>query len=804
MKSVKYYASIALILCLMFFVSCNEEVEEPQPPIHPVVGINFDILEPILYDEMVYIKGGEFKLGQTNKVELSDYYIGRYEVTQHFWDYVIGYNGICADGSTMSAYTSDVWLNNKPSSKYGIGNYYPVYFVSWNDIVNVFIPRLNKITGKKFRLPTEAEWEYAARGGESSVGYKFSGGDMIDSVAWYAKNAPTAHQIGFKLPNELGIYDMTGNVSEWCSDWYGEHELSTKTNPTGPKSGEYKVFRGGSWGNTALDCEVLVRSCSAPDMSYCSLGFRLAYADEAQVAPDDITPDVFSGDPKGYMDRVLAECYQSLASSGYNGPVNTVASGSKAFIRAVFVCNELTTDEFAWKQFGDAGYYELTTMQFAADNGLMYTTYSRLYTCIALCNEFIRTVTKGKPILKDELISIAEEYIRQVKVLRGLCYFYAIDMFGNAGYSDETMPAGTTPAQMERADLYKEVVAGLEEVSASWGETYSTPSYGYVGKEACDALLAKFYLNAEVFSGVPAYDKCWAICDKIIKHHKGAGFNGSGLADSYIALFGANNDEYMAEGTRVNEIIWGIPQDGDYLQNYGGTTFYIAAASSTSTPGLNMTNASTGLNASWTCMNARTQLSKRFEWDDAGNSIDARASLWMTSKDGANIENTSITNFADGYVPVKYTNYAYDEFGGIDASKNPPASNAFANADWCVIRLAEIYLSAAEAAVLGGVGDRNAALEYVNYIRERAWIEPMGMAQLTPDNILDERSRELYGENCRRTDLVRHNKYAGGNYNWNWKGNVADGGTATPQHMDIFPIPSAVISFQGFKQNPGY
>ena len=788
----------------MFFVSCNEEVEEPQPPIHPVVGINFDILEPILYDEMVYIKGGEFKLGQTNKVELSDYYIGRYEVTQQFWDYVIGYNGICADGSTMSAYTSDVWLNNKPSSKYGIGNYYPVYFVSWNDIVNVFIPRLNKITGKKFRLPTEAEWEYAARGGESSVGYKFSGGDMIDSVAWYAKNAPTAHQIGFKLPNELGIYDMTGNVSEWCSDWYGEHELSTKTNPTGPKSGEYKVFRGGSWGNTALDCEVLVRSCSAPDMSYCSLGFRLAYADEAQVAPDDITPDVFSGDPKGYMDRVLAECYQSLASSGYNGPVNTVASGSKAFIRAVFVCNELTTDEFAWKQFGDAGYYELTTMQFAADNGLMYTTYSRLYTCIALCNEFIRTVTKGKPILKDELISIAEEYIRQVKVLRGLCYFYAIDMFGNAGYSDETMPAGTTPAQMERADLYKEVVAGLEEVSASWGETYSTPSYGYVGKEACDALLAKFYLNAEVFSGVPAYDKCWAICDKIIKHHKGVGFNGSGLADSYIALFGANNDEYMAEGTRVNEIIWGIPQDGDYLQNYGGTTFYIAAASSTSTPGLNMTNASTGLNASWTCMNARTQLSKRFEWDDAGNSIDARASLWMTSKDGANIENTSITNFADGYVPVKYTNYAYDEFGGIDASKNPPASNAFANADWCVIRLAEIYLSAAEAAVLGGVGDRNAALEYVNYIRERAWIEPMGMAQLTPDNILDERSRELYGENCRRTDLVRHNKYAGGNYNWNWKGNVADGGTATPQHMDIFPIPSAVISFQGFKQNPGY
>ena len=529
--------------------------------------------------------------------------------------------------------------------------------------------------------------------------------------------------------------------------------------------------------------------------------------DNPVIDPNDMTPEVFAEDPKGYMDRVLAECYQSLATSGYNGPGSSIISGGDAgansFTRAVFVCNELTTDEFAWKQFGDAGQYELATMQFAADNGVMYTTYSRLYTCIALCNEFLRTVEGGKFYLTEDLKPLAEEYKRQVKVLRGLCYFYAIDMFGNAGYQDETMPAGTAPEQWKRADLYNKVVAGLEAVSAEWGDTYATPSYGYVGKEACDALLAKFYLNAEVFCGVPAYDKCWSICQKIIAHHKGAGFNGSGLADSYIAVFGANNDEYMSQGSRVNEIIWGIPQDGDHLQNYGGTTFYIAAGSSTSTPGLNMSNAATGLNASWTCMNARQQFSERFDWDESGVSTDARASLWMTKKDGANIENTSITNFADGYVPVKYTNYAYDEFGGIDAANNPPASNAFADADWCVIRLAEIYLNAAEAAVRGA-GDFNTALEYVNYVRERAWVEPWNIAQLTLDNILDERSRELYGENCRRTDLVRHGKYAGGAYNWNWKGNVADGGAATPAHMDLFPIPSTVISFQGYEQNPGY
>ena len=530
--------------------------------------------------------------------------------------------------------------------------------------------------------------------------------------------------------------------------------------------------------------------------------------DNPVIDANDTTPEAFAQDPKGYMDRVLAECYQGLATSGYGGPGNSIISGGDAgansFTRAIFVCNELTTDEFAWKQFGDAGQYELATMQLAADNGVMYTTYSRIYTCIALCNEFIRTVDAGKFYLTEDLIPIAEEYKRQVKVLRGLCYFYAIDMFGNAGYSDETFAAGTAPAQWTRVDLYNKVVGDLEAISAEWGDSYVEPSYGYVGKECCDALLAKFYLNAEVYTGTPAYDKCWNICQKIINHHKGDGFNGSGLAQSYKAVFGANNDEYMAQGSRVNEIIWGIPQDGDNLQNYGGTTFYMAAGSSTSTPGVNMTNASTGLNASWTCMNARQQFSEKFSWNANGVSDDLRAELWITSKDGAKITNESITNFADGYVPVKYTNYAYDEEGNIDEELCPPASNAFADADWAVIRLAEIYLSAAEANVVGGAGNQADALTYVNYIRERAGVDAWSVAQLTPDNLLDERCRELYGENVRRTDLVRHGKYAGSAYNWNWKGNVGNGGTGTPEHMNLFPIPATVISFQGYKQNPGY
>ncbi len=522
--------------------------------------------------------------------------------------------------------------------------------------------------------------------------------------------------------------------------------------------------------------------------------------DDLNVDPKD--PNVKT-DVSADMERVLAECYQAIATSGYNGAGTSIISGGDAgansFTRAVFVCNELTTDHFAWKQFGDAGQYELATMQFAADNGVMYTTYSRIYTVIAVCNEFIRSIDNGKFTLDtDELKAKAAEYKRQAKVIRGLCYFYAIDMFGNCGYQDETMPAGTAPAQYNRADLYNKVVEGLEAVSAEWGESYVTPSYGYVGKEACDALLAKFYLNAEVFTGTPAYDKCWTICEKIIAHHQGAGFDNSGLAESYLAVFGANNHEYMSQGSRVNEIIWGIPQDGIKLQNYGGSTFFVAAATSTSTPGCTMGDYNLPASA-WTCMNAREQLSRRFDFG-----VDVRGSLWCKEDAGFTITNDDITNFSNGYGFVKYTNWAYTTDGQVDALNSPDGSSAFCDADWCVIRLAEIYLTAAEANVVGKAGDQTKALQYVNYVRNRAGVSSWTAADLTADNILDERSRELYGENCRRTDLVRHNKYAGGNYNWNWKGNVGAGGTSTPEHMNVFPIPSTVISFQGYKQNAGY
>ncbi|MBQ3247480.1 MAG: formylglycine-generating enzyme family protein [Alistipes sp.] len=234
----------------------------------PVSSVNAapDALPQI---EMVFVKGGTFMMSATpeqgkdansdekpaHSVTVSDFYIGKYEVTQAQWEAVMGENPSCFKGENR-----------------------PVERVSWNDIQE-FIEKLNAKTGKKYRLPTEAEWEYAARGGNQSKGYKYSGSNDIGSVAWYTKNSSSqTHPVGQKQPNELGLYDMSGNVYEWCSDWFGRYSSGSQTNPTGPAKGSRRVLRGGSWLNAGR-CRVSYRGSDDPSSSgfYCGIfGFRLA------------------------------------------------------------------------------------------------------------------------------------------------------------------------------------------------------------------------------------------------------------------------------------------------------------------------------------------------------------------------------------------------------------------------------------------------------------------------------------------------------------------------------------------------
>ena len=217
---------------------------------------------------MVPVEGGTFTMGATSeqgsdasddekpahRVTLSDYYIGETEVTQALWTAVMGSN---------------------PSSFKG--DQRPVEEVSWNDCQE-FIKKLNALTGRNFRLPTEAEWEYAARGGNKSNGYKYAGSNTIGNVAWYESNSKSkTHPVKGKQANELGLYDMSGNVYEWCSDWYDSsyYNSSPTTNPTGPATGSY-VFRGGGWFNDAWDCRVSNRNYFMPGFRDDNLGLRLA------------------------------------------------------------------------------------------------------------------------------------------------------------------------------------------------------------------------------------------------------------------------------------------------------------------------------------------------------------------------------------------------------------------------------------------------------------------------------------------------------------------------------------------------
>ena len=156
------------------------------------------------------------------------------------------------------------------------GSDLPVECVSW-DTCQEFIQKLNSLTGRNFRLPTEAEWEFACRGGINSRGYKYSGSNDIDNVAWYDGNSgDQTHPVGTKAPNELGIYDMSGNVWEWCSDWYADYTSNSQTNPKGPQSGSFRVGRGGSWNGRAGYCRSSYRCIINPAYRFGSLGLRLA------------------------------------------------------------------------------------------------------------------------------------------------------------------------------------------------------------------------------------------------------------------------------------------------------------------------------------------------------------------------------------------------------------------------------------------------------------------------------------------------------------------------------------------------
>ncbi|WP_251620329.1 SUMF1/EgtB/PvdO family nonheme iron enzyme [Odoribacter lunatus] len=257
---------------------CTVTLDEVTEPVKPSPPQNYTETALGVNMKMVYVASGSFMMGATSEqgsnafdyekpvhqVVLSGYYIGAYEVTQGQWEKVMG--------------TSVTQQRDKANSSwplYGVGSDYPMYYVSWDE-AQAFCRELSRRTGKRYVLPTEAQWEYAARGGNRNEGTKYSGSDAVDVVVWYDSNSGSStHPVGTKRPNALGLYDMSGNVWEWCADWYGSYPNMYQANPTGPSSGSRRVYRGGSWFNSAAGSRVSNRNDGTPSRRDGHRGFRV-------------------------------------------------------------------------------------------------------------------------------------------------------------------------------------------------------------------------------------------------------------------------------------------------------------------------------------------------------------------------------------------------------------------------------------------------------------------------------------------------------------------------------------------------
>ena len=558
------------------------------------------------------------------------------------------------------------------------------------------------------------------------------------------------------------------------------------------------------------------------------MGFAMtSCVNDLNVTPKD--PNSFTwtnveADPDTYLPQVFAKCYSVLAVSGQSGEgssdMSGLDNGAGCYPRAIYMLNEFPTDETLWI-WPDAGVVDIVTGTWANNNANIYGTYSRLYIAIALCNDFIRqTLESGidlTPAVRTDYNNV-EQYRLEARALRALSYWYVLDLFGNGGWVDETMDYGDSPLPITRKDLYNRLTTELEAIIAAWPAANAKPSYGRVGLDGVKALLAKVYLNAKVYTNgeVDGYEKCLNLCNQIIDAHKGSGFKSSGLANNYHALFAANNDQYMPGGSNSaeNEILWGIPYDATNILAYGGTRFLMAAAFVNATMAdqkYYMSCLDYGLNDQWGCMHARAEFSDKF------NSTDVRDDLWSKEAQGFTKENTEFSKFNNGYAAVKFTNLIMNADGSFPKADNskPIAVdniaesakvlnvNAHPDTDLPVFRLADIYLMKAECYVMGGKGNADEAIAAVNVVRERAGASTW--TNVTANDLLDERARELYWENHRRTDLVRFNKFTSG-YTWSWKGYVA-GGTDMGSHMNVYPIPANVIAAQpefGAYQNAGY
>jgi hypothetical protein len=504
---------------------------------------------------------------------------------------------------------------------------------------------------------------------------------------------------------------------------------------------------------------------------------------------NDITAKVVFSTSQGYK-QALAKAYGAFALTG-NASIGSPDispqiindEGNSDFLRLYWNLQELTTDEASWTWQNDAGVRGLHEMSWSSLNPIIGGLYYRSFFQITVCNDFIKESSDDKIASRGFTGTTADSiktYRAEARFLRAYQYWVLMDLYANPPFVDENSPIATgIPKQIQRKDLFTYIESELKAIESQLAPP-KTNEYGRADQAAAWALLARLYLNAQVYTGTDRYTDAITYCNKII----GAGYS---LHPNYRELTIADNN------LNTDENIFTITYDGTHTQNWGGTSYL--AHGPAAVPG-----SISGTSGNWGGLRVTQNFVDLFA-DPSGNT-DTRPQFYTI---GQNKIMTDLYKGSDGYSVTKYRNKTKS---GGPAPHADPGGN-WVDIDFPLFRLGEIYLIYAEAVLRGGTGgSATTALDYVNALRTRANSgsnsENITPAQLTTDFILDERGRELYWEAHRRTDLIRYDKFTTSGYLWAWKGGV-DVGRAVDDKYNLFPLPSTDLTANPtLVQNPGY
>ena len=493
--------------------------------------------------------------------------------------------------------------------------------------------------------------------------------------------------------------------------------------------------------------------------------------DDLDTTPldQDIQTEITSDDD---FYSLLAKCYSAFILGGQtnsDADISSIDVNFSSYLRQYWNVQELTTEEAicAWN---DGNLRDLHDMDWNSKNEFITALYSRINLEIAYCNKLIQLAAGQEKY---------QAYSTEARMLRALSYWHLLDLFGTGPLITEDDPVGSFffPKQGSAQELFDYIESELLDIEDDLPEPGGN-EYGRADCALAWIVLAKLYLNAEIYINQDRYTECLTYCNKIINsgnYYLGATYRNLFLADNHLL---------------TNEIIFPICSDGKHIQQAVGMSFIIHAAL-----GGTMKGSDFGVSGGWGGNRTTSALVAKF--DDITGETDSRA---MFHTDGQTLEIEEVLTFTQGYAITKYRNITSTGEAGSDAE--------YVDTDFAMFRYADVLLMYAEAVLRGGAGgNETTALSYVNAIRERAYGDESGnisSAELTLDFLLDERSRELYWEAHRRTDLIRFGKFTGGAYLWPWKGAVAEG-IATVDKFNVCPIPSADMNANpNLVQNPGY